>query len=133
MVNTLIIPNHDGFNHYVERMRIPSSSIEHYGGEPEIIAMSQIYKRNIHIWRSGAPHGHPYGEFLNSAPIRLDYQGGIHYNSIKRKVCNNTEETLWWSVRTGSSDRNPYETTIPGRGMRGGNRRSGGGNMSNNM
>ena len=119
----------NAFNYYVEQMRIPigKEGGRRWGGEPEISAMSRIYQRNIHIWRLGAPHGHPYGEFLNSAPIRLDYQGGNHYNSIKRKVCNNTEETLWWSVRTGSSDWNPYETTIPGRGMRGGNRRSGGG------
>jgi OTU-like cysteine protease len=68
------------FAHYLERMRYRRQ----WGGELEISALSMLYQRPIEIYVFGSTPRHIYGRKWQdkSAPIRVSYHMGCHYNSV---------------------------------------------------
>ena len=57
-----------------------------WGGNIELIAFAELYRKTIHIYQSGPQPDHVFGEGYSIAqgeePIRLHYRDGNHYESL---------------------------------------------------
>ena len=67
---------------YVNKMRKDRT----WGGNIELIAFAELYRKTIHIYQSGPQPNHVFGEGYSIAqgedPIRLHYRDGNHYESL---------------------------------------------------
>ena len=67
---------------YVNKMRKDRT----WGGNIELIAFAELYRKTIHIYQSGPQPDHVFGEGYSIAqgedPIRLHYRDGNHYESL---------------------------------------------------
>ena len=57
-----------------------------WGGNMELIAFAELYRKTIHVYRSGPQPDHIFGSRYSEAqqeePIRLHYRFGNHYESL---------------------------------------------------
>ena len=69
-------------SHYLQNMRKDRT----WGGNMELIAFAELYRKTIHIYRSGPQPDHIFGRGYsiaqNEDPIRLHFRGGNHYESL---------------------------------------------------
>lgn len=98
----------EGFQAYIDAKRKTDGSVSSYGDEPELVAMSELYRRPIEVWtfmdaewrviRKYEPHDPVLRE-----PLRVCYLGQKHYDALVPS-CSSSGNRAERSVGEGWQD-----------------------------
>jgi len=76
-----------GFQDYIAMKRKTDGSVSSYGDEPELLAMSELYRRPVQVWTPDDSETQwrivrTYSQSLQSEPIRVCFLGQGHYDAL---------------------------------------------------
>ena len=79
-----------GFQDYIAMKRKTDGSVSSYGDEPELLAMSELYRRPVQVWTPDDTDDsetqwrvvRTYSQSLQSEPIRVCFLGQGHYDAL---------------------------------------------------